>query len=129
LVAVFVLLFVSGVLFGYTLLPQALRVLLNIFPDVQSDLRIGPYYSFVIRLLLAFGVTFQFPVFLFGAAAAGAVNSRQLAQGRRWAVLVIVIAAAVITPTGDPITLAAMTIPLYLLYELTLLAVKYLLRK
>ena len=129
LVAVFVLLFVSGVLFGYTLLPQALRVLLNIFPDVQSDLRIGPYYSFVIRLLLAFGVTFQFPVFLFGAAAAGAVNSRQLAQGRRWAVLVIVIAAAVITPTGDPITLAAMTIPLYLLYELTLLAVKYVLRK
>jgi sec-independent protein translocase protein TatC len=129
LVAVFVLLFVGGVLFGYTLLPQALRVLLNIFPDVQSDLRIGPYYSFVIRLMLAFGVTFQFPVFLFGAAAAGVVSSRQLAQGRRWAILVIVIAAAVITPTGDPITLAAMTIPLYLLYEMTLLAVKYLLRK
>lgn len=129
LVATFVLLFVGGVLFGYTLLPQALTVLLNIFPDVQSDLRIGPYYSFVIRLLLAFGVTFQFPVFLFGAAAAGAVNSRQLAQGRRWAVLVIVVAAAVITPTGDPITLAAMTIPLYLLYELTLLMVKVILRK
>jgi sec-independent protein translocase protein TatC len=68
-------------------------------------------------------------VFLFGAAAAGVVSSRQLAVGRRWAVLVIVIAAAVITPTGDPITLAAMTIPLYLLYEVTLLAVKYLLRK
>jgi sec-independent protein translocase protein TatC len=129
LIATFVLLFAGGVLFGYTLLPQALRVLLNIFPDVQSDLRIGPYYSFVLRLLLAFGVTFQFPVFLFGAAAAGAVSGRQLAHGRRWAILIIVIAAAVITPTGDPITLAAMTIPLYLLYELTLLAVKFILRK
>lgn len=129
LIGSFVLLFLGGVWFGYTLLPQALRFLLQIFPDVESNLRLGPYYSFVLRLLLAFGVTFQFPVFLFGAAAVGAVSSRQLALGRRWAVLIIVIVAALVTPTGDPYTLAAMTLPLYLLYELTLLAVKYLLRK
>jgi sec-independent protein translocase protein TatC len=117
------------VMFGYTLLPQALRVLLEIFPDVRSDLQIGPYYSFVIRLLLAFGVTFQFPVFLFGAAAAGIVNSSQLSRGRRWALLIIVVVAAIVTPTGDPLTLAAMTLPLYLLYELTLLMVRVVLRK
>lgn len=129
LIGTFVVLFVGGVLFGYTLLPQALRVLLEIFPDVRSDLQIGPYYSFVIRLLLAFGVTFQFPVFLFGAAAAGIVNSSQLSRGRRWALLIIVVVAAVVTPTGDPLTLAAMTLPLYLLYELTLLMVRVVLRK
>ena len=64
IVSAFVVLFTGGVLFGYWLLPRALQVLLGIFPDVENNLRIGPYYSFVLRLLLAFGVTFQFPVFL-----------------------------------------------------------------
>ncbi len=124
LVTAFVLLFVGGVSFGYWLLPRALEVLLGIFPDVENNLRIGPYYSFVLRLLLAFGVVFQFPVFLYATVAVGAVNSRQLASGRRWAVLVITIAAAAITPTGDPITLAAMAVPLYLLYEATIWVIK-----
>jgi sec-independent protein translocase protein TatC len=129
LVTSFFLLFVGGVWFGYWLLPRALQVLLGIFPDVENNLRIGPYYSFVLRLLLAFGVVFQFPVFLFATAAAGAVTSRQLAKGRRWAVLVITIAAAAITPTGDPITLAAMAVPLYLLYEATIWVIKLTLRR
>ena len=129
LVTSFFLLFVGGVTFGYWLLPRALEVLLGIFPDVENNLRIGPYYSFVLRLLLAFGVVFQFPVFLYATAAVGAVNSRQLANGRRWAVLVITIAAAAITPTGDPITLAAMAVPLYLLYEATIWIIKLTLRR
>jgi sec-independent protein translocase protein TatC len=129
LVTAFFLLFVGGVWFGYWLTPRALEVLLNIFPDVENNLRIGPYYSFVLRLLLAFGVVFQFPVFLYAAAAAGAVTSQQLGSGRRWAVLVIVIAAAGITPTGDPITLAAMAVPLYLLYEATIWVIKLTLRR
>ena len=129
LVASFFLLFAGGVLFGYWLLPRALQVLLGIFPDVENNLRIGPYYSFVLRLLLAFGVVFQFPVFLYATAASGAVSSRQLASGRRWAVLIITIAAAAITPTGDPITLAAMAVPLYLLYEATIWIIKLTLRR
>ena len=129
LVTSFVLLFVGGVSFGYWLLPRALEVLLGIFPDVENNLRIGPYYSFVLRLLLAFGVVFQFPVFLYATAAVGAVSSQQLASGRRWAILVITIAAAAITPTGDPITLAAMAVPLYLLYEATIWVIKLTLRR
>ena len=129
LVTSFVLLFVGGVSFGYWLLPRALEVLLGIFPDVENNLRIGPYYSFVLRLLLAFGVVFQFPVFLYATAAVGAVTSQQLSSGRRWAVLVITIAAAAITPTGDPITLAAMAVPLYLLYEATIWVIKLTLRR
>lgn len=129
IVGSFVLLFTGGVLFGYALLPRALSALLGIFEGVSNDLRIGPYYSFVLRILLAFGITFQLPVFLFALAAAGVVNSQQLARGRRWAVMLIVIGAAAVTPTGDPLTLAAMAVPLYVLYELTLLLVKLTLRR
>ncbi len=129
LVTVFVLLFAGGVLFGYALLPRALEVLLGIFPDVENPLRIGAYYSFVLRLLLALGITFQFPVFLFASAAAGITDSRKLGNARRWAVLVIVVGAAAITPTGDPLTLMAVAAPLYLLYEVTILLIKLILRK
>jgi sec-independent protein translocase protein TatC len=129
LVSAFVTLFVGGVFFGYTLLPRALDVLLGIFPDVDNPLRIGAYYSFVLRLLLALGITFQFPVFLFASAAAGITTSRKLGKARRWAVLVIVIAAAAITPTGDPLTLAAVAVPLYLLYEITIWLIRLILRK
>lgn len=129
LVSSFVGLFIGGVLFGYWLLPRALGVLLTIFPDVEANLRLGAYYSFVLRLLLAFGIVFQFPVFLYATAAVGAVTSRQLAKGRRWAVLIVTVAAAAVTPTGDPITLAALAVPLYLLYEVTILLVRLTLRK
>jgi sec-independent protein translocase protein TatC len=129
LVTAFVVLFAGGVLFGYELLPRALEVLLSIFPDVDTPLRIGAYYSFVLRLLLAFGVVFQFPVFLFATAAAGGVSSRTLGKGRRWAILIVTVGAAAITPTGDPITLAALAVPLYLLYEITILLIRLILRK
>jgi sec-independent protein translocase protein TatC len=129
IVASFVVLFVGGVLFGFWLMPRALEVLLGIFPDVRNDLRIGEYYSFVLRLLMAFGLSFQFPILLFATAAAGVVTSAQLARGRRWAVLIITIAAAAITPTGDALTLGALMVPLYLLYEITYWLIRLTLRK
>lgn len=129
IVTSFFLLFSGGVLFGYTLLPRALDALLGIFEGVSNDLLIGPYYSFVLRLLLAFGLSFQMPIFLFALAAAGVVTAEQLARGRRWAILLIVVAAAAVTPTGDPLTLALMAVPLYVLYELTLLLVRLVLRR
>lgn len=124
-----VLLFVTGVGFGYLSLPKALEFLINIFPEVQANFRLGDYFSFVLRFLLAFGLSFLYPVFLFAAAAAGLVTSRQLAQSRRWAVLAIVIAASVITPTGDALTLALLGVPLYVFYELTYWLVRLILRK
>jgi len=122
-------LFVFGVIFGYWTLPRAFDFLLGIFPDVRTDLRIGDYFGFVIRFLLAFGISFLYPVFLFAAAAAGLITSAQLARGRRWAVLVIVIVAAVITPTGDALTLALLSVPLYVFYEVTYWLVRLILRK
>lgn len=124
-----VVLFLGGVLFGYFVLPQGLTFLLGIFPDVQNDLLLGDYYSFVLRFLFATGVAFLYPVFLFTAAAVGLVNSEQMARGRRWAILLVVIAAALITPTGDFVNLIILGVPLYLMYEITYWLVRLILRK
>lgn len=128
-VATLVVLFVGGVFFGYWTLPRGLRFLLGIFPDVSNDLRIGSYYSFTLRYLLAFGLAFLYPVFLFAAAAVGVVSSAQLARGRRWALMIIVIAAALITPSGDAFTLLVLSVPLYLMYEATYWLIRLVLKK
>jgi sec-independent protein translocase protein TatC len=124
-----VVLFVSGVVVGYLTLPRGLEFLLQIFPDVEANLRLGDYYSFTLRFLFAFGLAFLFPVFLFAAAAAGVISSAQLARWRRWAVLVIVIGAALITPSGDAFSLIVLSAPLYLMYEATYWLVRLVLRK
>jgi sec-independent protein translocase protein TatC len=129
IIAACVGLFALGVFFGYWALPRGLEFLLNIFPDVRTDLRMLEYFSFAMRFMLAFGASFLYPVFLFAAAAAGMVTSQQLAKGRRWAVLIIVIVAALITPTGDALTLALLSVPLYIFYEITYWLVRLLLRK
>jgi sec-independent protein translocase protein TatC len=129
IVGALVVLFVGGVVFGYYILPRGLDFLLNIFENVENNLLIGRYYSFVLRFLLAFGIAFLSPVFLFAAAAAGLVSSEQLARGRRWAILVVVIGSALITPTGDVLTLAALSIPLYLMYEIVYWLVRLVLKK
>lgn len=123
------LLFMGGVVFGYYVLPVGLDFLLGIFPEVENNLLLGEYYSFVLRLLLAIGLAFLYPVFLFAAAAAGLVSSEQMASGRRWAILLVVIAAALITPTGDLLNLLILSIPLYLMYEITYWLVRLILKK
>lgn len=112
-------LFLSGVAFGYWIMPRGLRFLLGIFPDIRTNLRLNDYFSFATRFMLAFGASFLYPVFLFAAAAAGVIRSEQLARGRRWAVLIIVTVAAIITPTGDALTLTLLSVPLYTFYEAT----------
>jgi len=129
IVSALVVLFVVGVLFGYLVLPKGLGFLLNIFPDVENNLLIGDYFSFVLRFLLAFGAAFLYPVFLFAAAAAGVISSRQMASGRRWAILIVVIAAAIITPTGDVLNLMILAVPLYLMYEIDYWLVRLVLKK
>lgn len=129
IVGVLVLLFAGGVVFGYYVLPIGLSFLLGIFPDVENNLLLGDYYSFVLRLLLATGLAFLYPVFLFAAAAVGLISSEQMARGRRWAFLLVVIGAALITPTGDILNLLILAIPLYLMYEITYWLVRLVLKK
>ncbi len=124
-----VALFLGGVLLGYNVLPLGLRFLLGIFDDVENNLRMAEYYSFTLRFLFAFGIAFLYPVFLFVAAASGLVSSQKLANGRRWAVLIVVIAAALITPTGDALNLFVLATPLYLMYEIVYWLVRLVLKK
>lgn len=129
IVSALAVLFGLGVWFGYAVLPRGLDFLLGIFDDVQNDLLLGDYYSFTLRFLLAFGLAFLYPVFLFTAAAAGLISSEQMGRGRRWAVLLVVVGAAMITPTGDILNLLILAIPLYLMYELTYWLVRLVLKK
>ena len=122
-------LFSGGVVFGYIILPRGLEFLLGIQSGLEPIIGVSSYISLALRFLLVFGLAFEFPVFLFAASAAGLLSSDQLGRGRRWAVLLIVTIGAVVTPTGDPLTLLALSVPLYLLYELTILLVKLILRK
>ena len=123
-------LFVGGIVGGYLALPFSLELLVG-FGDQLLEPTIGAdfYLRFAMRFLLAFGLAFEFPVFLFAAAMFGLVSSAKLREFRRWAITIILLAAALLTPGGDPLTLALLSTPLYLLYELTILAIKYILRK
>ncbi len=128
-VAALVVLFSLGVGFAYWSLPRAVAFLVSIFEDLENLWTVELYTRFVIRFLLLFGVSFQFPVFLFGAAAAGVVTSDKLAAGRRWAVLIIVVVGAAVSPTGDPVTLLLLSTPLYLFYEATIWLIRLTLKK
>lgn len=128
--AVLAALFLGGILLGYVAIERGLDFLVNfgegrLFPVIGVD----NYLRFAVRFLFAFGVAFEFPVFLFMAAALGAVTSKKLRANRRWAVLIILVSAALITPSGDPLTLMLMSVPLYLLYEATILAIRFILHK
>lgn len=124
------ILFVGGVAFAYWTMERAYDWLIGFGGErLTPVIGVNQYLTFTFRYLLVFGIAFLFPVFVFAAGAAGVVSSRQLKTGRRWAVLIIVVVAAVLTPTGDPGTLMLLSVPLYLLYEVTIWLVRFLLKK
>lgn len=129
-VSVLAVLFLVGVGVGYLALERGLVFLLDFGGDALEPVIGADYYlKFAMRFLLVFGVAFQFPVFLFVAAAFGVVKSSWLRSERRWAAVIILVIAAVVTPTGDPLTLLFLSLPLYVLYELTILAIRFILKK
>lgn len=130
LTAIFFLLFLAGILVGYYALSKGLAFLLGFGGDSLEPVIGAEFYlSFAMRFILAFGIAFLFPIFIFAAAAFGVVSSEQLRGARRWAVLIIVIFAAVITPSGDPLTLMLLAAPMYVFYEVAILAVRFILKK
>jgi len=121
------ILFVGGVLFGYFIaLPPAFRFFLEFSTDfLKPMLTIREYLSLTIKLLLAFGIVFEIPIFIFFLAKIGVVNSRMLAKQRKYAILLIFIVAAIITPTPDAFTQTIMAIPMMILYEIGILVAKW----
>jgi sec-independent protein translocase protein TatC len=114
-------LFVIGVLFGYfVVLPAAVRFFQN-FNSEQFNVLVqaSQYYHFAAVILLAMGLVFQVPVGVLAATRAGIVTPKQLRHNRRYAVLACGAVAALLP--GDAITLLLETVPLYLLFELSVL--------
>ena len=80
-------------------------------------------------MLIAFGVTFELPLVLLFLGLAGVIGADTLRRHRRGAIVGIAALAAVVTPSQDPYTMLAMAVPLYLLYEVTILLLRFLTRK
>ncbi len=112
------LLFLFGSALAYWSVPRALGFLLDVAgPNVAPFLGPGPYLSFIIKMLVAFGLGFQFPLILIMLQLIGLVTIDQLRAGRRYAIVGIVVLVAVLTPSGDPITLMVLSVPMYIFYE------------
>ena len=120
-------LFIGGVLFGYYLaLPPAYSFFVEFSSDFLKPMfSLKEYLSLSLKLLLAFGLSFELPVFIFFMVKIGIVNSTILAKKRRYAILIIFIVAAVLTPSPDAITQIIMAVPLIILYELSIFVAKF----
>jgi sec-independent protein translocase protein TatC len=115
-------LFVTGVVFCYfVVLTPALDFLLNFNADeFNTQVRARDYYSFVTLLLLAMGIGFQIPVGVLAACKLGITNAEKLRRSRRYAIVTVVVLASLL-PTLDPLTLILESVPLYALFELSIL--------
>ena len=115
-------LFTLGATVAFLIFPHALAWLDSIGgPSLNQILDPNKYLSLIILLMVAFGVTFEFPVLLVSLELAGVLTPRQLSSWRRWAIIGIVVLAVVITPSSDPFSMLAMAVPLYVFYELSIL--------
>jgi len=117
------LLFLAGIAFGYLLfVGVALQFLLfTAGAGLQPMLVAGKYFSFLLAVLVPFGLAFQMPVVFWLLTRMGLVTHKKLQKSRRLAVVTILILAAIFTPTTDIVSLLLMAGPLYLLFEISVL--------
>ena len=120
------ILFAAGVLFGYFIaLPPAFAFFVSFSTDfLKPMISFREYLNLTLALLLAFGLCFELPVFMFFLAKLGIVNAKMLSKQRRYAILLIFILAAVLTPSPDAVSQLLMAIPLMILYEASIVVVK-----
>ena len=113
------LFFAAGGAFGYYVAtPVAARWLIELGQDFQANIRLRSAFDFETRLILGMGAVFELPIVIFFLARVGLVTPGFLLRHFRVAVLVIVILAAIITPTGDVLTMSVFAGPMILLYLL-----------
>lgn len=111
--------FVAGGYFGYRIaFPMVVRFLLGVGQDFKQVVTIDTYFSMMSKILLGLGLVFEMPMLIFFLARLGIVSAGQLIRWFRWAVLLIFVVAAVITPTPDVATQTVFAVPMILLYLL-----------
>lgn len=110
-------LFIAGVLIGYYALPKGLAVLVNFTPAGSSNfINASGYLSFMIRLLLVFGVAFEIPIVVIILNMVGVLSSKVLSKARPAIIFGIFVFAAVATPSTDPFTMLLLAIPMTVLF-------------
>jgi sec-independent protein translocase protein TatC len=110
-----------GCLFAYLTLPTGLRFLIGLGGSQLTPLLgADKYLNFIGLMFLGFGVTFELPLVLIFLGLAGAVTVAQLRRQRKVAFVAIFVIAAVVTPSQDPYTMTVLALPLYVLYEVTI---------
>ncbi len=121
-VAVSVVLFLAGGALAYLTIAQALDFLIGWSgSDVSQVYSVQSYVSLIGLMIFAFGLGFMLPVFVFGLQALGVVTPKRLLASWRLALVAIAVIAAVITPSGDPVTMAMLGVPMVVLYFLAIL--------
>ena len=109
--------FAAGAILGYLILPVAIKVLFGFTPNALSNLvKFDDYLDFVMRVILLFGIAFELPVFLVSLSLAGVLTGKGILKPWRFAVFGICLFTAAFTPTGDPITMSLLALPLILFY-------------
>ena len=130
-----ILFFLGGILVYYLIMPLAIKFFLSFESTglstnlpIQLEAKVNEYLSLVMKLIFAFGISFQLPVVLSLLARVGVIDSEFLKKRRKYVVVIIFSAAAILTPP-DPITQIGLAIPLLILYELSIFSVKFIEKK
>ena len=135
LIATPILFLLGGMLVYYLVMPLAIKFFLtfettanvNTLP-IQLEAKVNEYLSLIMRLIFAFGLSFQLPVLLSLLARVGFIDSKYLKKRRKYVIVIIFAVAAILTPP-DPITQIGLGIPLLILYELSILSVSIIEKK
>jgi sec-independent protein translocase protein TatC len=115
------LMFAAGLTFAYWIIPRGLSVLLALGGEgIRPLLGASEYLSFLLAMGLAFGLVFELPLVLVFLALAGVATSEGMRRVRRYAIVANVVAAAIITPTVDAVTLFFVAAPMIVFYELAI---------
>jgi sec-independent protein translocase protein TatC len=124
-----VVLFVLGALLAMVTFPKTLEFFAAFGGDELELLYTpGKYLGLLTMMMLIFGIGFEFPIVLVFLQIAGVLDWRRLVAWRRYAIVGIFVVDAVITPSGDPVTLLAMAIPMVLFYEASILVGRFILK-
>ncbi|MES2448708.1 MAG: twin-arginine translocase subunit TatC [Bacteroidota bacterium] len=118
------MLFFAGVLFGYYIIaPLSINFLLTftVDPTIANTITIDSYLSLILTLALGSGIIFQLPVVIYILSKLGIMTPQFMRKSRRYAIVLILIVASVVTPTADPYTMLIVAFPLFLLYELSIM--------
>ena len=109
--------FAAGAYLAFYILPMAIRVLFGFTPEALGNLvRFDDYLDFVLRLIIVFGLAFELPVFLVSLNLVGVLSGKSILRPWRFAIFGITFFVAAFSPTADPLSMAALALPLIALY-------------